>query len=119
MTEERNLSMLSDYYEFTMGNGYYNQGMKDTIAVFDAFYRTNPDKGGFAIFSGLEDIIDYIENIKFTDEDIEFFRKNSNFSEGFLEYLKNFKFTGDIWAFKEGSAMFPGEPIVTVRAPII
>lgn len=119
MTEERNLSMLSDYYEFTMGNGYYNQGMKDTIAVFDAFYRTNPDKGGFAIFSGLEDIIDYIENIKFTDEDIEFFRENSNFSEGFLEYLKNFKFTGDMWAFKEGSAMFPGEPIVTVRAPII
>lgn len=119
MTETRNLSMLSDFYEFTMGNGYFNLGMKDTIAVFDAFYRTNPDKAGFAIFSGLDDIINFIENIHFTEEDIEFFKKNSNFSEGFLNYLKNFKFTGDIWAFKEGSVIFPGEPIITVKAPII
>lgn len=119
MTEIRNLSMLSDFYEFTMANGYFNQGMKDTIAVFDAFYRSNPDNAGFSIFSGLEDIIDYVENIHFTDEDINFLRENSNFSENFLEYLKTFKFTGDIWAFKEGSVMFPGEPILTVRAPII
>lgn len=119
MQTRRNLSMLSDFYEFTMAYGYFESGMKDTIAVFDAFYRKNPDGGGFSIFSGLDDIIDYVENIHFDEEDIEYFRKNTRFSEEFLSYLKNFKFTGDIWAFPEGSAMFPSEPIVTVRAPII
>ena len=119
MKKRRNLSMLSDFYEFTMAYGYFESGMKDTIAVFDAFFRKNPDGGGFAIFAGLEDIIDYVENIHFDEEDIEYFRKNTNFSEEFLDYLKDFKFTGDIWAFPEGSAMFPSEPIVTVRAPII
>ena len=119
MKKRRNLSMLSDFYEFTMAYGYFESGMKDTIAVFDAFFRKNPDGGGFAIFAGLEDIIDYVENIHFDEEDIEYFRKNTNFSEEFLDYLKDFKFTGDIWAFPEGSAIFPSEPIITVRAPII
>jgi len=119
MKKRRNLSMLSDFYEFTMAYGYFESGMKDTIAVFDAFFRKNPDGGGFAIFAGLEDIIDYVENIHFDEEDIAYFRENTNFSEEFLAYLKDFKFTGDIWAFPEGSAMFPSEPIITVRAPII
>lgn len=119
MKEIRNLTMLSDFYEFTMANGYYENGMKDTVAVFDAFYRKNPDGGGYAIFAGLNDIISYIKNLHFTDEDIEYFKSQGNFSEGFLEYLRNFKFTGDVYAFPEGSVMFPGEPIVTVKAPII
>lgn len=119
MKEIRNLTMLSDYYEFTMANGYYENGMKDTIAVFDAFYRKNPDGGGYAIFAGLNDIISYIKNLHFTDEDIEYFSKQGHFTEGFLEYLRNFKFTGDVFAFPEGSVMFPGEPIITVKAPII
>ena len=119
MKEIRNLTMLSDFYEFTMANGYYENGMKDTIAVFDAFYRKNPDGGGYAIFAGLNDIISYIKNLHFTDEDIEYFKAQGCFFEGFLEYLRNFKFTGDVYAFPEGSVMFPGEPIVTVKAPII
>ena len=119
MKEYRNLTMLSDYYEFTMANGYYENGMKDTITVFDAFYRKNPDGGGYAIFAGLNDIISYIKNLHFTDEDIEYFRNEGHFTEGFLEYLRNFKFTGDVYAFPEGSVMFPGEPIITVKAPII
>lgn len=119
MKEIRNLTMLSDFYEFTMANGYYENGMKDPVAVFDAFYRKNPDGGGYAIFAGLNDIISYIKNLHFTDEDIEYFKSQGDFSEGFLEYLRNFKFTGDVYAFPEGSVMFPGEPIVTVKAPII
>ena len=119
MKEIRNLTMLSDFYEFTMANGYYENGMKDTIAVFDAFYRKNPDGGGYAIFAGLNDIISYIKNLHFTDEDIEYFKSQGDFSEEFLEYLRNFKFTGDVYAFPEGSVMFPGEPIVTIKAPII
>lgn len=119
MKKIRNLTMLSDFYEFTMANGYYENEMKDTVAVFDAFYRKNPDGGGYAIFAGLNDIISYIKNLHFTDEDIEYFKNQGNFSEGFLEYLRNFKFTGDVYAFPEGSVMFPGEPIVTVKAPII
>lgn len=119
MEDKRNLSMLSDFYEFTMAYGYFNNNMQDDIAVFDAFYRSNPEEGGFSIFAGLDDIVRYVENIHFTDEDIEYFRKNSNFSEEFLQYLRDFKFTGDIRTFPEGSVMFPGEPIITVRAPII
>ncbi len=119
MKEIRNLTMLSDFYEFTMANGYYENGMKETTAVFDAFYRKNPDGGGYAIFAGLNDIISYIKNLSFSDEDIEYFKSQGDFSEGFLEYLRNFKFTGDVYAFPEGSVMFPGEPIVTVKAPII
>ena len=119
MKEIRNLTMLSDFYEFTMANGYYENGMKETTAVFDAFYRKNPDGGGYAIFAGLNDIISYIKNLSFSDEDIEYFKSQGDFSEGFLEYLRNFKFTGDVYAFPEGSVMFPGEPLVTVKASII
>lgn len=119
MSEIRNLSMLSDFYEFTMAAGYFENGMKDRVAVFDAFYRKNPDGGGYAIFAGLNDVIDFIKNLHFTEDDIEYFRQTENFSEEFLDYLSNFKFTGDVWAFPEGSVMFPGEPIITVKAPII
>lgn len=119
MSEIRNLSMLSDFYEFTMAAGYFENGMKDRVAVFDAFYRKNPDGGGYAIFAGLNDVIDFIKNLHFTEDDIEYFRETENFSEDFLEYLSNFEFTGDVWAFPEGSVMFPGEPIITVKAPII
>ncbi|WP_297689400.1 nicotinate phosphoribosyltransferase [uncultured Anaerococcus sp.] len=119
MSEIRNLSMLSDFYEFTMAAGYFENGMKDRVAVFDAFYRKNPDGGGYAIFAGLNDVIDFIKNLHFTEDDIEYFRQTENFSEDFLEYLSTFKFTGDVWAFPEGSVMFPGEPIITVKAPII
>lgn len=119
MNNKRNLSLLSDFYEFTMANGYFNNGMKDTVAIFDAFYRNNPDGGGYSIFAGLNDIIDYVKNLSFSSSDIEYLRKEGNFSEDFLEYLKDFKFTGDIWAYPEGSVMFPNEPIITVKAPII
>lgn len=119
MKENRNLSMLSDFYEFTMANGYFNKGMKDTIAVFDAFYRSNPNDGGYSIFAGLNDIIDFIENLSFSDEDIAYLKEIGDFSDGFLEYLRDFKFTGDVWAYPEGSVIFPNEPIITVKAPII
>ena len=119
MHDKRNLTMLSDFYEFTMANAYFNNGMKDTVAVFDAYYRRNPDGGGFSIFAGLNDIIEYVKNLHFDEEDIEFFRENADFSEGFLDYLRDFKFTGDIYAFPEGSVMFPNEPVITVKAPII
>ena len=119
MTDKRNLSMISDFYEFTMANGYFNNGMKDTIAVFDAFYRSNPDEAGYSIFAGLNDIIDFIENLHFSKEDIEYLRSSGNFTDDFLDYLADFKFTGDVWAFPEGSVMFPNEPIITVKAPII
>lgn len=119
MDNKRNLSMLSDFYEFTMANGYFNNGMKDTVAIFDAFYRSNPDEGGYSIFAGLNDIINFIENLSFSDDDIEYLRDIGNFSDDFLDYLRDFKFTGDVWSYPEGSVMFPGEPIITVKAPII
>ncbi len=114
-----NYTMLFDFYELTMGNGYFLSGYKDKISYFDVFYRKNPDRGGYAITCGLEQIIDYIENLKFTDDDIEYLRSKKCFDEKFLEYLKNFKFTGDIYAIPEGTPVFPGEPILTVRAPAI
>lgn len=119
MTKTRNLSMLSDFYEFTMANGYFNNGMKDTIAIFDAFFRSNPDDGGYSIFAGLNDVIDFIENLSFSDDDIDYLREVGDFTEDFLDYLRDFKFTGDVWAYPEGSVMFPNEPIITVKAPII
>ena len=114
-----NLTMLCDYYELTMGNGYFEQGMADEITYFDVFYRQNPDKAGYAIMAGLEQVVDYINNLHFDEEDIEYLRGRNMFSEGFLEYLKNFKFTGDVWAVPEGTPIFPREPIMTVRAPAI
>lgn len=117
--EERNLTMLTDYYEFTMANGYWLNGLRDKVAVFDMFFRKIPDDGGFAIFAGLEQVIDYLKNLKFTPEDIAYFRKKGGFCQEFLDYLADFKFECDVWAMKEGTVMFPGEPILTVRGPVI
>ena len=109
-----NYTLLCDYYELTMSNGYYKTGMANQITYFDMFYRENPDKGGFAIMCGLEQVIEYIENLKFTEEDIDFLRSKGVFDEDFLDYLRNFKFTGDIWAIPEGVPDFSREPILTV-----
>ncbi len=114
-----NYTLLCDFYELTMANGYFLSGKGDEIAYFDVFFRRVPDGGGFAIAAGLEQIIDYIKNLKFTNEDIEFLRGKNIFSEDFLEYLRAFKFTGDIYAVPEGTPIFPNEPIMTVRAPAI
>ena len=116
---KRNLTMLCDYYELTMSNGYFVNGMKEKIVYFDVFYRNNPDNGGYAICAGLEQIVEYIKDLKFEQEDIEYLRSRGCFSEEFLEYLKGFRFSGDIWAIPEGTVVFPGEPLMTVRAPII
>ena len=120
MTDRKlNLTMLCDYYELTMGNGYFDHGMDDKITYFDVFYRQNPDKGGFAIAAGLEQVVEYIQDLHFDDEDIEYLRGRRMFSEEFLEYLRNFKFEGDIWAVPEGTPVFPREPLMVVRAPAI
>lgn len=115
----KNLSLLADFYEFTMSNGFFVKNMTEKIAYFDVFFRKIPDNGGYVIFAGLEQVIDYINNLKFNNEDIEFLRKTNKFSDDFLDYLSNFKFTGDIWAVPEGTVVFPNEPLITVRAPII
>lgn len=111
-----NYTMLCDYYELTMANGYFISGKGDEISIFDVFFRTIPDGGGYAICAGLEQVIDYIKNLHFTEEDIAFLRSKKQFSEEFLAYLKEFRFTGDIYAMPEGTPIFPGEPILTVRA---
>lgn len=116
---ERNISMVMDMYELTMSNGYFNQGAEDTIVAFDVFYRKNPDNAGFAIFAGLEQVIEYIQNLHFSEEDVEYLRSRNLFTEEFLQYLKNFKFRGDIYSMPEGTVMFPNEPIMTVVAPLI
>ena len=115
---KRNLELITDFYEFTMSNGYFVKNMND-IAYFDVFFRKIPDNGGFVIFTGLEQIIEFIENLHFSEEDISYLREQNIFSENFLNYLKNFKFTGDVWAIPEGTVVFPNEPLITVRAPII
>ncbi len=112
----RNLTMLCDYYELTMANGYFKTDIKDRTVYFDVFYRNNPDNGGYAIVAGLEQIIEYIKDLHFTDEDIEYLRSKNCFSEDFLEYLSTFRFNGDIWAIPEGTVVFPGEPLMTVKA---
>lgn len=117
--EERNLTMLTDYYEFTMSNGYFLNGLKDRVAVFDMFFRKIPDNGGFAIFAGLEQVIDYLSHLEFSAEDIEYFRQKGSFNEEFLQYLADFHFECDVWAMKEGTVMFPNEPILTIRGPVI
>lgn len=116
---ERNLSMVMDFYELTMANGYLLDGVGETPAVFDVFYRRNPDDGGFAIFAGLEQVADYIENLHFTADDIAFLRDQNIFCEEFLQYLKDFRFTGSIYALPEGSVMYPRTPILTVVAPLM
>ena len=117
--DRRNLTLLCDFYEITMANGYFLCGKKDKIAYFDIFFRDIPDNGGFAIAAGLEQIVRYIEDLHFDNEDIEYLRRQKIFDEKFLEYLRNFRFTGDIYAIPEGTPIFPREPILTVRAPVI
>ena len=119
VNEKLNLTMLCDFYELTMGNGYFEKGYRDRICYFDVFFRKCPDGGGFAIAAGLEQIINYIQDLHFSAEDIEYLRKRKLFSEDFLKYLADFKFTGDIWAVPEGTPIFPHEPIITVRAKAI
>ena len=114
-----NYTMLCDFYELTMGNGYFESGLKDKITYFDLFYRNVPDEGGFAIAAGLEQVVRYIQDLHFSGEDIDYLRSKGVFSERFLEYLRNFRFSGDIWAVPEGTPVFPREPVVTVRAPAI
>lgn len=115
---KRNLSLLTDLYQLTMGCGYLKHGKKDTIAYFDMFFRKVPDKGGFVIFAGLGQLIEYLKNLSFSEEDVEFLREKGIFSEEFLEYLRNFKFECDVWAIPEGTPVFPYEPLVTVRGPL-
>lgn len=118
-SDEYSLALLCDFYELTMGCGYFNSELRDKTAYFDVFFRRVPDGGGYAVAAGLEQIISYIENLRFTDADIDFLRGKGIFGEEFLEYLANFRFTGDIWALPEGTVIFPQEPILTVRAPVI
>lgn len=114
-----NLSMLTDFYEYTMGNGYIKEGIADRIGYFDMYYRTNPDAAAFSIACGLQSVIEYLQNLHFTDEDIQYFRDRNMFDERFIDYLKNFKFNCDVWAVPEGTVVFPNEPLVTVRGPIV
>ena len=119
VNDKLNLTMLCDFYELTMGAGYFANGYTDRITYFDLFFRRCPDGGGFAIAAGLEQIVQYIQKLHFDTEDIAYLRERKCFSEDFLNYLANFKFTGDIWAVPEGTPIFPREPIITVRAPAI
>ena len=119
VNDKLNLTMLCDFYELTMGAGYFANGYTDRITYFDLFFRRCPDGGGFAIAAGLEQIVQYIQELHFDPEDIAYLRERKCFNEDFLNYLANFKFTGDIWAVPEGTPIFPREPIITVRAPAI
>jgi len=117
--ETENLTMLTDFYELTMANGYFLSNEKDQIAYFDLFYRKNPEEAGFAIMAGLQPLIEYFEKLSFSEEDIRYLEGRGFFDAQFLNYLRNFKFECDVWAVEEGTPIFPGEPIVTVRGPII
>ena len=117
--DKRNISMMMDFYEMTMANGYFVNGGENSRVAFDVFYRRNPDNGGFAIFAGLEQIIEYVENMHFDADDVEYFRAQNIFGEDFLNYLANFKFHGDIYAFPEGTIIYPNEPFLTVIADLI
>lgn len=118
-SDSRNLTMLADFYEFTMANGYLKNGMGNREVVFDMFFRRIPDGGGFALFAGLEQLVNYLQNLRFTDVDIDYFRSKKIFSEDFLEYLREFRFRCDVWSIREGTPIFPNEPIVTVKGPLI
>lgn len=121
MQNHRNINrtLLCDFYELTMGNGYLAAGMENRITYFDLFFRSVPDGGGFAIAAGLEQIVDYVQNLRFEPDDIAYLRGRGLFTEEFLQYLENFTFTGDIWAVPEGTPVFPREPLLVVRAPAI
>ena len=117
--DKRNISMMMDFYEMTMANGYFVAGGENSRVAFDVFYRRNPDSGGFSIFAGLEQIIEYVENMHFSADDVEYFRAQNLFDEKFLNYLANFRFHGDIYAFPEGTIMYPNEPVMMVIADLI
>lgn len=117
--KNENLAMLCDFYEFTMGNGYLKNNLHKRNTYFDVFFRNIPDNGGFAIAAGLQQVIEYIEDLHFNKEDIEYFRSKNIFSDDFLDYLKDFRFTGDIYAVPEGTCIFPREPIMTIKAPAV
>ena len=117
--DKRNISMMMDLYEMTMANGYFHEVHEDSKVTFDVFYRNNPDAGGFSIFAGLEQIVEYIEDLHFGEEDIAYFRSLNMFHEDFLNFLKDYRFKGDIYAFPEGTIMYPSEPMLTVHAPLI
>jgi nicotinate phosphoribosyltransferase len=117
--DSRNLTMLFDFYEMTMANGYFKQGMKDQIVVFDMFFRRIPDDGGFAITAGLQQVVEYIQNLHFSEEDLAYFESKGIFSPDFIDYLRHFEFHCDVWAIPEGTPVFPGEPLLRVRGPII
>ena len=119
MENRMNLTMLADFYEITMANGYLEHGVADQVTYYDMFFRRIPDGGGFAIMAGLEQVIEYLKNLHFTAEDIAYLRSKECFSEAFLEYLENFKFSCDVWAIPEGTPVFPNEPLLTVRGPAI
>ncbi|MBQ2823573.1 MAG: nicotinate phosphoribosyltransferase [Oscillospiraceae bacterium] len=116
---KRNLTMLTDFYELTMANGYFENGMGDIISCFDLFFRSVPDNGGFAIMAGLEQAINYLKSLEFTEDDIDYLRSKEIFSENFFDYLRKFKFECDVWAIPEGTPIFPNEPIMTVKGPAI
>lgn len=119
VTNERNLTMLVDFYELTMANGYFNNGVEDRIAYFDMFFRRVPDGGGYCIMAGVDQLIHYLNNLKFTKSDIEYLESKDIFSEEFLNYLRNFKFECDVWAIPEGNPVFPNQPLVTVKGPVV
>ncbi len=119
LSSPENYTMLFDFYEMTMSNGYFKLGRGKEITYFDVFFRTIPDSAGYAVFAGLEQVIEYIKNLRFTERDIAHLRQKGIFDEEFLEFLRTFRFTGDIYAMREGTPIFPGEPIMTVRAPAI
>ncbi len=119
MKSRMNLTMLTDFYELTMANGYFETDMANDIAYFDMFFRRVPDGGGYAVMAGVEQLIEYLKNLEFSDEDLEFLRSKNLFCEEFLQYLKEFKFQCDVWAVPEGTPIFPHEPIITVRGPVI
>lgn len=114
-----NMSMLTDFYELTMGKGYLDQGLHEQIAYFDLFFRQVPEQGGYAVMAGVEQMVDYLKDLHFTQEDISFLRDKYGFEQGFLDFLADFKFACDVWAIPEGTPIFPGEPLVKVRGPVM
>lgn len=117
--DTRNLSMMMDLYEMTMANGYFGEQEAEDYVTFDVFYRKNPDNGGFAIFAGLEQVLDYLENLHFEEKDIAYLRSLGIYRENFLQWLTQFRFRGNVMAIPEGTIMYPNEPILTVNAPLV
>lgn len=115
----KNLTMLTDFYEITMANGYFAHGFEDKIVYFDMFFRKIPDSGGFAIMAGVQQMVEYLQTLSFTQQDLDYLRSRGTFRSEFIDYLANFQFECDVWAVPEGTPIFPGEPIVTVRGPVI